>query len=163
MKVINATFEKPWGGELTQFPDVIWRFSVTTDIEFPHGHKGFGGLLRKDPDGEGYGWQARHYGNTDWAPSALSRVDAIQNLLPLAFESIQQWKNAQGQEKIKRLARSQQATDLSTLLNANRTGYDIHVGVNDWKADEEPILFSIHISGLSEQQVREIAKDLESA
>lgn len=159
MQVVKVKYEKPHYTRLNQFPKSEWEFSVTTDIEFPHGHNGFGGLLRRNDAGL---WVARHYSSTDWATPAVQRDQAVQNLLPAAYEAIAKGKQHQRQEELQREDRRAKAEELRLKLSAHLTGFSIVIGVNDWKLGE-PLRFSVEILDMSEEQVNQLAEDLRTA
>ena len=160
MRVISVTYEKP--SEVTaQRYGASWEFSVETDTEFPHGYKGFGGVLRRVHVGEGVQWQAAHYSNTDWAAPSPARQTAIANLLPSAFAAMAKWQAEEQAADALRAARRNQAAILRNLLTAHRTGLDIGVHVNDFELDE-PVRYNVTLTNLNEQQVRELARDLET-
>lgn len=157
MKILSVKFERPYRRE--RDPEVEWEFVIETD-EVCHSQncQGFGGKLRKHPDG----WQAKAYSAEQYSAPAKSREEAIQNCIPDALALFAKHGEEQKQEEQHREDRYKVRQVLAELLTAHRTGLDISVGVNAHELNE-PIKFTIKIDSLTEAQVRDIADVLETA
>lgn len=166
MNVISVKYEKLHHSRAKKYPDASWEFVVVTDTTFPHNADGFGGVLRRVPDGEGFLWQARHYDNTDWAAPQLGREKAIQALLPIAFEAIKEWKDEQKAADARLQARYAEADDLRKELQMVLPGIIVKLGVNAWRngqVSDEPLEFVIELSKLSKKQVQTFTRIFKQA
>lgn len=152
MKALSAKYEKPYQGRPPEYaPETLWQFTVETDEMMPHQHKAFGGLLRKHA--ETGMWQARHYENTSWGEPAADRLAAIQNIIPAVIESITAHRQRMAGEEKERYERSGKSKQLSGFFPAGWSVSDD----NGWHVDRESS-YTISIKGLSEENVRQIAR-----
>jgi hypothetical protein len=155
-KVIQVKYERPRGTSVREGQEhlregVQWEFSATLDQNLEHGYPGFGGLLRRIGTDR---WAARHYNNTDWAGSSLTREGAIQNLVPAVILSMREFKEKQAAELAEYNRRGKIRQELADLFPDG-----VRVGVTgqvDASLDV-PLHFSLHIRGLSEADVRKLA------
>lgn len=155
MKVLTAKFEKPSGGRfgtlLDYAPDSAWEFKVETDEEMPHGHKGFGGLLRKTAEG----WQARHYKNTEWGKPASDRLTAIQNIVEATAKTITEYKAKQAEAERNRNERHSAVRNLTDAIQkATKLPGEIQVHDSTAWHPEKPQEFEITVKGLTRDQLK---------
>ncbi len=163
MQALYARYTKPRMYDVKYAPDALWEFKVQTDEKCPHGYNGFGGLLRRVPDGDRYVWQARHYGHTEWAASASGRLAAIDKLIPIACEKIQQSVDKKKSIEQEWDTRMQQASDLQNMFMCSVSEREVFVADQSLVRRGEPITdpsrYSVTVvfKNLSRSQVQRLA------
>jgi len=114
MKVLKATYKWP-----ERFSP---EFLAETDMDMPHGHPCFGGLLNKTQDGM---WEAKCYEAKSFSAPAKTRLAAIQNCVEEAirvFADFQKKQKREEEEEQAKIAAAQKRRreNAATILAALR-------------------------------------------
>jgi hypothetical protein len=154
MNVTKVEYTKPYHSRL---PDYLKGDGVSTVDNVREYHiksatesvQGFaGGYVRKNPDGL---WVARYYEHTDWQPPAQTRDGAVNNLLPLASQTLADFRKMNEAEDKAREERFGKARQLAGMFP---DGWNVS-DTNAWKPGTDR-RYSVSIADLKEEQVRSI-------
>ena len=151
MKITSIKYEKPF------FKDAEagyqWQFVVETDTELPHGHNGFGGLLKRSPGG----WRAKSFTLCELGPSYETREAAIAGILDVAVEGLRVWKAECASQEANRQRRLDSASALVKLLPAG-----VRLQFKNLDNLNEAPQYTLSLEFLNEEEVQKWTKIIQA-